>query len=395
MTAVAEPNVAQSPMFTIKSLCQFIKDNDASAIERISVESLPANLPDNLSQYVSEEKRGAVESLVFEASAFQLRRNAEIEERFGADVLAAVQSASGKTDSGDHIQFKMHLKRLVDTYQASRDKSNREQAELYAPLLSTLEELSVPVKDEMGEAARGGYELNQCLADAGALAGEMQAAAEALDKRFTSIERTMNLYHYVRIMMACAEMQKVREEAGKLDGRARVLQVQINACREELKRLQSRRNLSGKEKEREDSLRSQVSDFVEQLQDYEVLISETDLIDWLDVIVEASISNYVNKRAGQAIRSGRLTLFNLLQKYCELQEAAASQVARNPFATSDPKKTIEFMMQSEQFILDYFSRKKSSMAAWLGGAAEEKVRKLASLQKDLLSEMESNRKKLR
>lgn len=52
-------------------------------------------------------------------------------------------------------------------------------------------------------------------------------------------------------------------------------------------------------------------------------------------------------------------------------------------------------MQSEQFILDYFSRKKSSMAAWLGGAAEEKVRKLASLQKDLLSEMESNRKKLR
>ncbi|MGM0563401.1 MAG: hypothetical protein ACQES2_03635 [Pseudomonadota bacterium] len=391
--STAQP-AAEQP-YTLASLREFIKANDLSAIASIPVHLLPRNLPEDFAEEFSPAKRDAVDELFFEATTYQMERNIEIEKRFGQAVFNAIEAAKGRTDSGDHLLLKKHIKDLVETYKEKRKLPVVEQMGIYAPKVKQIEGLLEPVQDEMGEAGRGRSELARHIDETKNFALDMQQAIDLLDKRFASIEKTLNLYYYVRIVMVCDEMNRVRDEAKRLTGRARVIQVQLNACREELKRLQEQhRSLSKTEKVREEHLRYQISDYIEQMKDYEIMISETSLVKWLDIIVEASLSDYVNKRAGQSIRAARLSLFNLLQKYCELQEAAAKQIARNPFAQSDPKKTIEFMLKSEQFILDYFARKKSTMMAWLGGAAEEKVSKLGDLQKELLKEMQSNRKKL-
>ena len=68
---------------------------------------------------------------------------------------------------------------------------------------------------------------------------------------------------------------------------------------------------------------------------------------------------------------------------------------QNPFSQADPKKTIQFLLHSEQFILGYFARKKTSITAWLGGAAEDKIRDLGDIEGDLLAEMKKNKKKLK
>lgn len=381
--------------WTADELRQFIHSAKPEEIKQVSVEVLPECIPDDLLEGIPDESKQAAEELLFEANAHHVQQRQIIESRFGDETPAAMDMALRTEEPVSHILFKKRLKVLVDLYQENRHKKSREQEALYQPHIENLEEALADVKDEMGALARGAYVLRSKLDEAGEYKDRFREAANRLDGHYVPMERSLNLYYYVRVIMAGNEMQRVREESGSLDGKARILQVQINACREELKRFQEKARLSSQETSRKEHLQSQIAGFVDDLKDYEVLISETDLIAWLDVIVEASMSEYAKNRAKQAIRTGRLALFSLLQKYCELQEAAAKQIARNPFSQADPKKTIQFLLQSEQFILGYFARKKTSITAWLGGAAEDKIRDLGDIEHDLLSEMKQNAKKLK
>lgn len=382
--------------WTADELRQFFTAANLDEIKQMNVAVLPEFLPDNMLDDVSGEKKTAAEELLFEINAYHVQQRHAIAQRFGDEVSAALDLAAQSTKSSAHIVFKRRLKILVDLYQENRLKKSREQEEIYRPHVEALEEALGEIKDEMGAFARGSFVLNDKAQNAGdEFKSRFKDNANRLENQYAPMQRSLNLYYYVRVIMAGNEMHRVRGESSSLDGKSRILQVQINACRDELLRLQEAGRLNAQQQKREADLKEQVSGFVDGLKDYEVLISETDLVGWLDVIVEASMSEYAKSKAKQAIRTGRLELFSLLQKYCELQEAAAKQIAQNPFSQADPKKTIQFLLQSEQFILGYFARKKTSITAWLGGAAEEKIRDLGDIEGDLLAEMKQNKKKLK
>lgn len=381
--------------WTVDELRQFLLAGSADEIRQVSPAVLPEGIPGDVLDGVPDANKAAGEELLFAVNAYHIEQRNLIASKYGSEASAALDLSVRNSEPGSHIVFKKRLKILVDLYQENRFKKSTEQEVLFAPHVEALEEALTDVKDEMGALARGAFVLRQhAQEDGGELVERFKECANRLDGFYAPMERSLNLYYYVRVIMAGNEMHRVRSESSSLDGKSRILQVQINACRDELKRLQEQGRLGEREKQREETLQGQVAGFVEELKDYEVLISETDLVGWLDVIVEASMSEYAKSRAKQAIRTGRLELFSLLQKYCELQEAAAKQIARNPFSQADPKKTIQFLMQSEQFILSYFARKKSTVTAWLGGAAEDKIRDLGNIEEDLLSEMKKNKKKL-
>lgn len=382
--------------WTEDELRQFIAAASPDEIRQINVTVLPEFLSDDITTGMQGEKKIAADELLFELNAHHVQQRNMIEQRFGDEVSSALHLAAQSTCSGAHTAFKRRLKILVDLYQENRLKKSREQEEIYRPHVEELEETLGAIKDEMGAFARGSFILNGRSQEVdGDLRSRFKDNANRLENQYAPMQRSLNLYYYVRVIMAGNEMLRVRGESSSLDGKSRILQVQINACRDELLRLQETGRLNAQQKKREADLKQQVSDLVEDLKDYEVLISETDLVGWLDVIVEASMSEYARSKAKQAIRMGRLELFSLLQKYCELQEAAAKQVAQNPFSQADPKKTIQFLLQSEQFILGYFARKKTSITAWLGGAAEDKIKDLGDIEEDLLAEMKQNKKKLK
>ena len=382
--------------WTADELRQFFAVASVEEIKQMNVAVLPEFLADDMLASLAGEEKVAAEELLFELNAYHVEQRHMIEQRFGEEVSAALDLAAQSTISSAHMLFKRRLKVLVDLYQANRLKKSREQEAIYRPHVEALEEALGEVKDEMGAFARGSFILNGRSQEVdGDLKARFKANANHLENQYAPMQRCLNLYYYVRVIMSGNEMNRVRGESSSLDGKSRILQVQINACREELLRLQEVGRLNDQQKKREADLKHQVSGFVEELKDYEVLISETDLVGWLDVIVEASMSEYAKSKAKQAIRTGRLELFSLLQKYCELQEAAAKQIAQNPFSQADPKKTIQFLLHSEQFILGYFARKKTSITAWLGGAAEDKIKDLGDIEGDLLAEMKQNKKKLK
>ena len=130
-----------------------------------------------------------------------------------------------------------------------------------------------------------------------------------------------------------------------------------------------------------------IYDLVNEIKASEIVISESDLILWLDAIVEASLNDASRNRVIKSLRQARISLFYLLNKFCASQEASAIQIAKNPFIQVDPEKAIKFVLMSETFILNYFTKKKNTATAWLSGAAESKMVELDQLQKDILSEL--------
>lgn len=395
MESVVDGGVRGTGFYSLDELKVFLGTASPEQVSRLAPETLPDNIPQELIDEAPEELRRHLEELVMELGAFQLRQRHEIEERFGPEVGPALDQASRKSDSPQFLAFKGQLKRLVEIYKFNRNRPVAEQEDAYRSTMEALNALEDAVKEEMGIMARGAAVLKVFLPKADQHSARFKRDIDRLEQQFERYQHAINVYDHIRMSLVAQQMQVVKAGMNSLDGKARIVQVQINAAREELKHLQSKFRLSAQEKERERGLKLRVGALMEELKSHEVVISETDLVRWLDVIVEASISDYVRKKAGQTIHSTRLLLFTLLQKYCALQEMAAREVARNPFSQADPKQTIQFMLKSEQFILDYFSRKKSAMVAWLGGAAEKRIGELGELEKDLLTEMKKNSKKLK
>ena len=169
-----------------------------------------------------------------------------------------------------------------------------------------------------------------------------------------------------------------------------IKQQELDVLHEDLQEKQGLWKRAMKRKQTADEtkeLQQRIHELVNEIKASEVVIAESDLMLWLDAIVEASLDDGAKQRITKSLRQARISLYYLLSKFCESQEASALQIAQNPFLQVNPEKAIKFVLMSEQFILDYFTKKKNTATAWLSGAAETKIAELDQLQKSILSEL--------
>lgn len=160
--------------------------------------------------------------------------------------------------------------------------------------------------------------------------------------------------------------------------------------REELEKTKGFWNRTVKRKatlEEEALVQNRIQELINDINQKETVISENDLILWLDTIVDASLNEHSQARATKSLRTARISLYYLLNRFCKGQEVSAIQIAQNSFIQVAPEQAIRYMLMSEQFILDYFTRKKNDKTAWLSGAAENKIAELDNLQKEILAEL--------
>lgn len=141
-----------------------------------------------------------------------------------------------------------------------------------------------------------------------------------------------------------------------------------------------------KNKQIEDN-KERLSELHQRILSEDWVMSETQLMRWLDVLVDANL--YAPEQA-QQLEQAREDMFFLLTAFCEQQEAAARSVARNPFVQADPQQAIQFMLMSERMILDYFARKRAEISEWLGSTAADRLQSLDGLEKQLILEMKQN-----
>ena len=206
----------------------------------------------------------------------------------------------------------------------------------------------------------------------------------------------MSQYYHLRLLVIGADMRALSTKIKDSKELVAIVQDNINQNYARLDKLTGKSLLPGLKakgnKDFIDKLRQQTNALLSQKQALEVPISETALISWLDVVVDASLTE--DKRQGSIALLGRvrMTLFHLLQQFCIQQEAAAMDVAQHPFSQTSPETVIKFLLQSEGFILQYFQNKRLETASWMGDLAESKVDMLGKIEKQLLKELKKNAK---
>jgi hypothetical protein len=364
-------------------------------ISKIPPEKLPENIPVDLVDEAPIYSRSALETLILSANSYHLQQRMDLQQRYGDELLEAMDISKTMLNTATLRVFKNKLDDMQKLRKRWHETRNREQRD---QLISSIKNMQGQVLDVRAENARLTRALRLLKETKPILQEDAEAiktSTERLRKGSSYIEQRLAEFFLLRLEALNTEMQQRYKEILSFEEESAILDQEIEGLRAKLERSQSvwkrtfQRDKSNHEME---ELQNLISTLVAERQNKEGTISENDLTLWLDTIVDASVHPFTRERVNNVMGIARRALFYLLSKYCAQQEASAMQIARNPFLQIDAKQAIKYMLMSEQFILDYFSKKKSKNAAWISDAAQVKMEDLEKLEKDILTELKRSSK---
>lgn len=385
---------------TLPQLAKLVKVANYDQLSKIPKHCFPDDIPKSIINEVPYRMRSQLESLLFDINAYQVNLSNEIEQAYGADVQTAFALAKFDDRNQAHRLFKDRVVKLVHTFNKVIKQSgpikDRSFAELHASVKGNIEE----VYAELKHFDKCSLMLNTAITEAQRNVKTdhkfaLKAALNALSKRFFDLDKYVSLYLYVNIHLIIKEMSDVMQHIQVLTENSETVVKEIDEKRNNLAKLKS--SLMGRisKSSKIQNLQHDITMLQEKLKLNEAVISESNLLGWLDTLVESSMSDYVKTRAKDAIQSARLRLFKVLHKYCEIQENTAKQVALNPFTQVDPESSIQYAIKSEEFVLNYFTKKKNNVTVFLQGSAQKRIDGLTRLEEQLIEEMRRNLRNFR
>lgn len=378
-----------SQRLSIEEFVAKVRGMSADEVSKMPIETLPESIPSELIRSSPQPLRGVLEKLAFDMNVHELREQQAIEKAFDNTAAQAMDKARGYEADIAIARLRQKMADIAPSVEKWRGGKVTHYA--MSQTMQSVRDLINDLHAERARLARSEMVLMECLANPDRFAARLQDAIERLRHFAGKVDQTLGEYHALQLEVAAAEMNDKRRQINESDLKKKSLLEDLSALEEQLKRPGSlfSRMLPWTARKHEEGIKHQISDLHQRVMSEEWVMAETQLTRWLDSMVDASL--YGNASATQQnLRAARLNLFFLLNAFCEQQEAAAKQVARNPFIQVDPKKAIEYMLMSERFILDYFAKKRAEIIEWLGNAADSRLRALENLEVDLITEMKRN-----
>ncbi len=386
----AQINTGIHAPLSMKQFIKLLQTLPPARISELPIERLPNNIPADISEKIPMASRSAVDDLIMNANSFHLKRRMRDQEVYGDHLVAALDKAKTTTGSANLRVFKNKILLLVDMLQAAQRGTRKVGNATFVKHIGSINNLLIDVRSETINL----HESLATLENAKPIDDDDKKRfvtyIKLLRKQTGSINKILSEYYILRLKVLARAIHQKRKLIESREETIQVKQQQLDTLRVDLQEAQSLWKRTMKRKQTIDEtkeIQQQIYDLVNEIKASEVVIAENDLILWLDAIVEASLDQESKQRVVKSLRQARISLYYLLNKFCATQEASALQIAQNPFIQVDPEKAIKFVLMSEQFILNYFTKKKNTATAWLSGAAESKIAELDQLQKDILVEL--------
>ncbi len=378
-----------SQRLNLDEFTAMVRELSAAELAKLPLDILPETIPTQLIRNAPAPTRAVLEKMAFAASQAELRTVQRMDQALGATVLQAMDKARGYEADIAISRLHHRMKDLKPTLERWRaDKiSHHSMAQSMLTLRDEVRELQA----ERARQARAEVVLIQALENPGGFAERIRQALDGVRAVSNKVDQSLGDYLVLQLEVSSADMAEKRTQISEADKVRAALFEELAHLEAQVKSPNSWmvRLMPWAKNKKEEFLRQQISDLYQRVMNEEWVMAESQLIRWLDVIVDASL--YGSTEAGQNhLRSARLNLFFLLNAFCEQQEAAAKKIARNPFVQTDPKQAIEYMLISERFILDYFAKKRAEVIEWLGNAADTRLRTLEDLEAKLVIEMKRN-----
>ena len=286
--------------------------------------------------------------------------------------------------------FKNKILLLVEMLQSAQRCTKRISNDTFVKHITSINSLLIDVRSETISMHESMGVLQKVKPTNDADKKRFAGALQTLKKETNSVGKILSEYYILRLKVLARAIHQKRKLIEIREETTQIKQQELDDLQADLREAQSLWKRTMKRKQTIDETKKtqqRIYDLVNEIKASEIVISENDLVLWLDAIVEASLNDDSRERVTKSLRQARISLFYLLNKFCASQEASAIQIAKNPFIQVDPEKAIKFVLMSETFILNYFTKKKNTATAWLSGAAETKMVELDQLQKDILSEL--------
>jgi hypothetical protein len=388
MTAQSTKEI-QKPL----SLKQFIKLLQRLPPERITnfpIEKLPNNMPADISEKIPMASRSAVDELIMTANSFHLKRRMRDQESYGTSVVKALDKAKTATGSAKLRVFKNKILLLVEMLQSAQHGTKKAANDTFVKQITVINNLLIDVRSETISLRGSIAVIQKAKPTNDDDKKRFNASIHTLKEQTTSVDKILCEYYILRLKVLARAIHQKRKLIENREETAQIKKQELDNLQADLKGAQTLWNRTMKRKKTIDDTKvsqQRIYELVNEIKASEVVIAESDLTLWLDTIVEASLNDDSKQRVAKSLRQARISLFYLLNKFCASQEASAIQIAKNPFIQVDPEKAIKFVLMSETFILNYFTKKKNTATAWLSGAAENKMAELDKLQKDILTEL--------
>lgn len=378
---------------SVPQFVRLIKTVSPEKLKKVDRTLLPRFIPNEVLKAAPDASKAIVEDLIFEISMQNIDAQNEITQIFGQGVHAVLAETQREGDSASLKQFKDEVKKLADLFDENKHKPTKTN-------LSKFDELNKRMRSRYSDLQMEFVHLSSLkeLAEGKQYHADIQhkhlldTPIQILSSKMQSIQHVTDIYMYVTMVAAAKEMEYTHVCIKAQDELSRRVMSQVEKERFKLDDLVSNVITRYTKKAEIAALKHSITQRLEKCKMYEIVLDEEDLIRWLDTIVESSLSKFVSTKARKSLTEAKNSLYGLLQRYCELQEDSAAQVARNPFSQVDPQDTIQYLIKSEEFILMYFREKRAELSLWVGSAADLRLRGLKGLERSLLRELRKNYK---
>jgi len=369
---------------SLEEFVNFARSASIKEVAAIPPELLPDDIPSEMIRRTTQPLRGVLEKVAFDIGARELRDQQLFAKMFGTTAASAVNMSKGNEAAIAHQQLQLKIQDITETLGAWRQRQITNYAMEMA--IKPLRESVVQIHALRARLAHAILILADCLKDPPQFAEKIQKAHERLNSQARILDAALGEFHNLHLEISAAEMREKHLQIDASDGNKKEFFDQLLAAEAAVHNpasLASRLMPWAKNQQLEDS-KERLNELHQRILGEDWVLSETQLMQWLDVLVDA---NLYAAGQSQLLEQARDDMHFLLIAFCEKQEAAARNVARNPFVQADPQQAIQFMLMSERMILDYFARKRAEISDWLGDAAAERLESLNQIEKQLIEEV--------
>jgi hypothetical protein len=380
----------EKPRIPIEIFRKMIGSLSPAELRALPPEKLPMHIPEDVIEDAPYEMQKILEDLVFSAEAHQMNERMEIESRFGIAAVDAVELSRQGGSSTLNRMFKGRIEKLQLLHTRWEASESQEDLRSLIDNIYQLDDLLPLVREDGASITRSCAVLQELIPRSEEFQVTFAEAKQTLVSYLHVIDECLGEYFVVRLMVMGVELQRTATHVEGMDTESEQIDKDVRMIQRSIKNIINVQKIPENKISTHpevQNLQNQLAELQRQKESTDVLISEKDLIEWLDLIVDASLSPTGQEKLDGRTKDMRMALFQLLVRYCKSQEDAARQVAKNPFSQSDPEQTIRFMLKSEEFVLDYFANKRRNLTEWLGEAAQKKMDSLQDIEDSMLSTM--------
>lgn len=376
-----------SPQITLEMLRKMVQDLPPTEIARLPVDKLPDHIPEDLVEEAPYYSRNALEGLIMEANAYHLSLRVRLQESIGDAAITALDKSRYAGATANIRVFRNKLLELISLRQDIARGERRADFTLLGNNIKRMNDLLIDVRAELIDSHRARELLRERMPRDEQLQPPVRKAIARLEQAINGINQLLGQFFTLRLQLARLEMSRKRSLVESLQEKRETIRLELQQLSKELQStggLLQRTLQRRKTQEQQSELQTRIIQLAAELKSADVPISETDLTNWLDTIVDASLHPQAREFVRELLSQARTSLYYLLNQYCMMQEHSARQIASNPFLQVDPQGAIRYVLKSEEFILMYFARKREQATAWLSNAALIRMEDLDELEKDLV-----------